>query len=547
MLRRSVSLVLGRRNIACKSCGIELQNKIKDGPGYFVLPQKTVRPGAKQLELAKQLLYGESLRIEKQLTGPDKESLQKWKELVPPSCKRCMDALHHNRYDTAEFPEHTLEDVGKSIPRNAVVYHIAPLWQFPMGLDRRVLQSSKKVCVLFSKIDMVVQRPSFMPQEIGAFFQSLLSNDLHVKITNFRFFSALKQWNIQTVRNALSKESYLLGGPNAGKSSLINALMRTVVYEGRRLVSLKQSARDPADLPIKAHLDMHSAGVSTIPNFTRRPQQYEIKDKIIHDVPGYRTSQTHSFDFNSMIKKDYLLRLRKSDSKTFLTKNYTSINGTESGRCYTVGGLFYYVPPAQSINQVTRYMPGDPQQFQSVDKGLEVVRDVYSDRWNKEATSHPLAEYIHVNPALCDKSLFVRHIIPPFQGAIEIVLRDVGYMRVVATGSFKFLGLHEIWVPKGIEVSVREPLTDVFKTAIETYRNGGSAASVARLVKKRPYISSTYPMAHDEADPLGRMREMYLERTASNLSSRRLMDKDPLALISEKQKERVNLYWHYCW
>ncbi|AEY95938.1 FADL278Cp [Eremothecium gossypii FDAG1] len=547
MLRRSFSVVFGRRTIACKSCGIELQNKIKDGPGYFVTPQKAIRPAAKQLELAKQLLYGERLRIEKQLTGPDRNTLEKWKELVPPSCKRCMDALHHNRYDTAEFPEHTLEDVGKGVPRDAVVYHIAPLWQFPMGLDRRVLQSSKKVCVLFSKIDMVVQRPSHMPQDVGAFFQSLLYHDLHVKITNFRFFSALKQWNIQTVRNALSKESYLLGGPNAGKSSLINALMRTVVYESRRLVSSKQSSATPADLPPKAHLDIHSAGVSTIPNFTRQPQQYDIKGKIIHDVPGYRTSKSHTFDFNSMIQKDYLLRLRKSDSKTYLTKKYTSINGTESGRCYTVGGLFYYVPPAQTINQVTRYMPGDPQKFQSIDKGLEVVRDVYSDRWDKETGTHPLAEYIHVNPALGDKNSFVRHVIPPFQGTIEIVMRDVGYLRVVATGSFKFLGLHEIWVPKGIEVSVREPLTDVFRTTIEAYRDSGSVANVAQMIIKRPYISSTYPMAHNETDPLAKMREMYLERTASNLSARRLMNRDPLELISQKQKERVNLYWHYCW
>lgn len=108
------------------------------------------------------------------------------------------------------------------------------------------------------------------------------------------------------------------------------------------------------------------------------------------------------------------------------------------------------------------------------------------------------------------KSQYKRHAIPPFIGSIEIVLKDIGYILLRTTGRYEFKGLHEIWIPRGIQVGIREPLENLIESGYQRYiETNGKESSCPR---DRPIISSLYEMAPDEADTLNAVKKSYLEK-----------------------------------
>ena len=534
---------LFRRWISCNSCGVELQSKDTKAEGYYAKKEATVvrSKAESSLERAKYLLFSQDLQ---RLNEGGLRDRQKKVE-APPVCKRCSDALNQNSYDIEQFPDSSYQDVARDIPPQSSILHLASLPEFPLGLNARLLRNKNfDTTLVLTKADQVIQSKPILKKDVPMFLKDFLKYQMNVPMNKILAVSSVKSWNIDTLYSLLKAKTYLLGETNVGKSSLINKYIKQ--YLGVKVMRDKKGNKiDQSRYTVqnmKQHLKNNSAGVYHVPNMTRSIQQYDINVKSLFDLPGY-SDEKKSVSLERIVKKDWLQRIRKTDlfdSRKLKKKHYISFNGTENGACYTVGGIFFLVPPKGTTNQIVKYIPGEHSDFKNIDKALEVFSDC-----SKPDSQHPLKKFCGIHSSMCDKNNYVRHVLPPFQGSIEIVIKDIGYIMVRSTGAYGFKGLYEVWLPKGVDMCIREPLE---KTIVENYeRFMESKGATGCCPRNRPIVSSTYPMDHDITDTLATMKDMYMEKTSHDLSSRRLKDVDPLELLETKAEEPYNLYWYYPW
>lgn len=532
---------LFKRFINCNSCGVELQSTNAHKKGYFtkrVENSDLKKPDINQIKYA---MFSQDIQ---RLTA-NHETDKERKVESPPICKRCNDALHQNKYKVEDFGKFTYNEIMRNVPEQGNIMHLVSLPEFPLGLNSDLLHDKRyNVDLVLTKADQVIGTKSILQKEVPSFLKGFLKYHLDIVTNKGLAVSSVKSWNLDTLYSLLKSRTYLMGDANAGKSSLINALIKK--YVGRRMFFDKKGNMVPNNkyevTDMKQHIKNNSAGVYHVPNMTRTLQAFNINEKVVFDLPGY-TNDTHATSLENVIAKDWLQQIRKTelfDSKKIKKKHYVSIKGTENGYCYTVGGIFFLVPPKGTINQVVSYIPGQHSEFKSIDRALEVFREC-----NQPYSTHPLKNFCGLTDTACDKSRFVRHILPPFQGSIEVVMKDIGYFLLRSTGSYNFKGLYEIWLPKGIDICIREPLE---KTIITNYRQFiDSKGKIPSCPRNRPIISSVYPMDHDESDVLNKMKEMYLERTGHDLSARRHRDTDVIKLLDTKAEENHNIYWYYKW
>lgn len=538
------------RFISCKSCGIDLQSEFPKEIGYYLKPkEKKVNVKSYTLENLKYLLFSQDIQVKKHnmnMDDIDSHNLD-GKTIQRIICKRCSDAIHKNQYHIEEFQRYSYTDIKNVIPYSANIYHVVSLADFPLTLDINVLSNNKTSnYLLLSKADQITPKQSLLTQKATLFFKAFCKYQLDINVCNIVSFSSVKNWNISSVLNALKKSSYLVGNTNVGKSSLVNTLMSKSYNPNDHLEKYQDDKKSsPTTFTCtynkKDFLKLNSAGVSYIPNFTRSIQSYKIKNKILYDLPGY-TKDITSPDYLTIIDKKFLERIRKTSlfkTSKLNKKSYISFKGTENGKCITVGGLFYLVAPPNSTNQLVNYIPGENYQFSSIDKALDVVKRVHQN------PNDPLRKFIGVLSKLSDKSEYTRHILPPFQGSIEVVLKDIGYFQLKCTGTYEYRGLYEIYVPKGIDVCIREPLFKLINMGFERYIE--SKGKISACPRDRPIISSTYPMSHDEIPSLEKLKDMFLQRTERDILARRLINQDPIEIISKHHNIPPNIYWYYVW
>lgn len=543
-LRRCFSTTLSRL-INCNSCGIKLQNENPKAIGYYIKPKKPVINKLQSLEDVKYLLFSQEVqRVKEQ---QDVGSLEELKETMesPPTCKRCNDAVNRNQYDLKEFGRYTIADVLQQIPKGSNVLHVVPLPEFPFHFEKSLLEVPHfNTSVLFTKGDQLGKDKSTIQKRALDFFKDFFKYQLNINTNKTVAISALKKWNIQSAYAVMNANSYLVGDANVGKSTLINSLMQK--YLGYKIdtnrkgqvVTPEPNVKDLKN--IKHFFKKQFAGVSHIPNMTRNLQGYRVGDKFVYDLPGFTTNINGAY-YEDILRKDWLERTRKTekfDTRKLKKQRYVSVKGNEKGNCYTLGGIFFWKPPADTVNQIISYIPGEGREFGNIDRGLEVFRACENDE-------HPLAKFCGIHPQRCEKKNYIRHVIPPFQGSIEVVFKDIGYIVIKTTGKYQFRGLHEFWVPQGIDVLIREPLESLINEG--SWLHTESKGKVPVCPKDRPIVSSTYIMDSEETNPLGKMNEMYLERTSNDISSRRFLHADPSEVVSKLHEERPNLYWYYRW
>ena len=530
-----------RRWISCNSCGVELQSKNAETEGFYPKKEAAVHTPKTSLERAKYLLFSQDLQRLKEGQLSDRQA----KVEAPPICKRCSDALHQNTYDIEQFPDASYREVIRDVPPQSSILHLASLPEFPLGLNAKLLKNKNfDTTLVLTKADQVIQSKPILQRDVPLFLKDFLKYQMALPMNKVLAVSSIKGWNIDSLYSFLKAKTYLLGEANVGKSSLINTYVKK--YLGTKVMKDKRGnvidRKQYGVQNMKQHLKNNSAGVYHVPNMTRSLQQYDINGKALYDLPGYSDEQK-SVALEDIIKRDWLQRIRKTDlfdSRKIKKKHYTSFNGTENGACYTIGGILFLVPPKGTTNQIVKYIPGEHSEFKNVDKALEVFKECSTPE-----SEHPLKKYCGITSSACDKDNFVRHVLPPFQGSIEIVIKDIGYLMVRSTGAYGFKGLYEVWLPKGMEMCIREPLE---KTIIANYEQFmESKGKTACCPRNRPIVSSTYKMDHDISDTLTNMKEMYMEKTSHDLSSRRLKDVEPLEILNTKADEPYNLYWYYQW
>lgn len=542
--RRSFSTVLARF-INCNSCGIKLQNENSQATGYYIKPKKPTTNKIQSLEDIKYLLFSQDVQQAKEAQKVG--SLEELKETMeePLVCKRCNDAVHQNHYDLKEFGRYTIDKVLKQVPEGGNLLHVVPLPEFPFHLKKSLLESQNyNTSLILTKGDQLAKDKGTLQRKAFTFFADFLKYQLGIVTNKIVAVSGLRQWNLQSAYALMKANSYLVGDANAGKSTLINSMMKS--YLGYKINTdnqgklLTQAPTAENLRNIKHFFKTQAAGVSHIPNMTRNVQGYRIGDKIVHDLPGF-TTDVNEVHLESIIQKEWLERLRKTEkfnSKRLKNRRSVTIKGNENGNCFTVGGLFFWQPPAGTINQVVNYLPGEAREFKNFNRGLEIFRACGNE-------NHPLAKYCGVHPGICQQENYVRHVIPPFQGSIEVVIKNIGYILLRTTGKYEFKGLHDLWVPEGIEVCIREPLEALISNGVRQHTE--SRGKEPACPKHRPIVSSTYIIDPSEPEPLVKMREMYLRRTMNDLSSRRFLHDDPNEIVKKFHDENPNLYWHYNW
>ncbi|QLQ81493.1 hypothetical protein HG537_0F02540 [Torulaspora globosa] len=535
-LRRGIGCF--RRFINCNACGITLQDKDAGKVGFYIKPKEPIVNKLVKLEDVKYLLFSQELQKAKDSVSVG--SLDELRKLKSQSliCKRCNDALHSNTYTKEGFARFSFGKVLEFVPRNSNVVHVASLPEFPFHLVKEVLEDTNfKASLVLTKGDQLVKDKASLQRKVGLFFRDFLKYHLRIPTNKVIATSAVRKWNIQTVYANLSSSNYLLGNANVGKSTLINGLLQK--FSGSKM-DVEEQASGPAEKQIDTSQGQ-LAGVLHIPNMTRNLQAFKIGDKVVNDLPGF-TTDLNEVDLDDIIEREWLDKIRKTDQfkvKKLKKKTYISLKGTENGGCLTLGGIFFLVPPPGTINQVVKYIPGTVHQFTNVAKGLEVFKLC------NESPDHALAKSCAIKPTFSSIDTYARHIIPPFQGSIEIVFKDIGYILLRSTGKYNFTKPYEIWVPKGIEVCVREPLSSLieegYKISVE------SRGKEPACPRTRPLVSSTYIVPQDEINPLEKMKTMYLQRTERDLSSRRHHNVNPWDVVKTLHDEPPNLYWYYKW
>lgn len=533
---------LYKRFISCNSCGVELQNRDPDQQGFYLTNKRErVVNTQSDIEKAKYMLFSQDIQKLKEGGLTDRPK----KVESPPVCKRCNDALHQNKYDIKDFSKISYKDILDGIPCQSNLLHVVSFPEFPLGLNYKLLKNKNlNTSLVFTKADQVIPTKTILQKDVPLFLKDFLKNQLNITSNKAIAISSIKNWNIETLYSVLKSRTYLFGDANAGKSTLVNSLIKK--YLGKRVVINKKgnvienSKYEASNM--KQYMKNNSAGVYHVPNMTRTLQAFDINSKFVYDLPGYSLHMDNTY-LENIISKEWLQRMRKTelfDDKKLKKKHYTSFNGTENGACYTIGGTFFLVPPKKTINQIVKFIPGEPIEFANIDKALSVF-----NQCSTPDSEHPLKKYCGIKNSVCNKNEFVRHILPPFQGSIEIVIKDIGYLLLRTTGAYEYKGLYEIWLPKGIDMCIREPLEKTIVTGYQKYIE--SHCSSYSCPKDRPIVSLTYPMDFDEPYPLNKMREMYLERTSSDLSARRFKDSDPIDILKNITNEPQNLYWYYKW
>lgn len=535
-----------RRFINCNSCGVQLQSKDSSSVGFYLKPKTPEAKNLNSLEDVRYLLFSQELQSVKEgVPVGSLEDLKKAKS-KPLICKRCSDSLYLNKYTKEDFPRFSFDQVLNYVPKNGNIIHVVPLPEFPFHVSKKALQGDELTSTLvLTKGDQLAKDKATLQRKVSVFFKDFMKYHLGLTSNKIIATSALKKWNIRTVFSNMKASNYLLGDANVGKSTLINGLLREfmgykVEVDRSGNVTMQQPLQDKR-YDTKSFLKAQNAGVSHIPNMTRNLQAYKVSDKVICDLPGFTTNLQEN-DLDDIIRHEWLEKIRKTHqfkSEKLKKKTYISLKGTDNGGCLTVGGIFFLVPPPGSINQVVKYIPGPEYQFSNVTKALEVFKSC------NESADHSLAKFCGIKPEVSKLDAYDRHVIPPFQGSIEIVFKDIGYILLRSTGKYNFTSPYEIWAPKGIQVCIREPLHLLIESGF--MKNVESSGKESACPRKRLLVSSTYIMPVEETKPLDRMKEMYLQRTQNDLSSRRFANADPWEVVKNLRDEPPNLYWHYQW
>lgn len=522
----------------CSSCGVLLQSESKDSPGFFLDVQSAkvhVKKDDKThnalLSLLSEedrilLLNGasESVPDAGSEIGKLRKAQKQAKTLqnTKVQCTRCRDALFRSQFVAGQYNPDTVSQVMETIPPYANLVYVISALDFPMSLDPEVFKyrSAQSMQFVITKSDLLFATNALAGKYGLQFFQDYLWRMHQVPSSNVFCVSGQVDWSTDLVYKGIQDNSYFIGKVNSGKSTLILSLLhvaqkhRDNLPNARREVKLQKlqdnllvHGKKPTNrqalikynlAATKAFKQVHGPGTSYMPGFTRGILPFELSRTVtVYDVPGFSAISTELSDIIAPENVKKLCKGQKLHRAGTYKSHYDTVKG---GQIYTVGGLFMLQVPCDAMLQVRNMINHELHVFGNIDKAMHV--------WNNRE-QYPALRDVYVMNATTPMR---KWIIPSFYGMVDLVIGTFGYISIKPTGSFG-ADPFVVYVPEGIEVIIRQPITDyVTRTLAGRDKKGNvlrkekwaalSVTEVKRYTGKTPFFSRLVPMGDANASEL---------------------------------------------
>lgn len=509
----------------CNSCGIKLQNENPRKPGFYKPPSvgpKLVKPEDEAFNrlmdglLAddRKLLLNSSDATRQQSTHATTAIATNQKKEGAIQCIRCRDAMYKSNFSWDELPVESIDKIISTIPPDGNIVYVVNAVDFPFSLNRLIFKyrNPSQVTFLITKCDLLFPSAQLSNKYGATFFKDYLSRTHGADPANIHVTSGLIDWNMKDIIKALPNNSYMVGGVNSGKSTVIKSLLYTIenmkpnYLNSKEQTKLeKQQDRMINSKAINRHQLIKSKrkneqnfkmangpGTSYMPGFTRGHIVYDINGKTIVDVPGFSSNQTHGiYEYLTPSIIKILSKGVKVHKRGMYDSHYESVR---NGQLVTMGGLFYLCTPQNAVYQIKNCINHKLHVFKSMDKAISILQNIENNK--------ALEKVFVVDKKSLDR--LQKFIIPPFYGSIDLVIKNLGHINITPTGKKIDNEPLVIYLPEGVEAIIRQPLTRyISKSLAGRDKNGNplrkelwrskSVTHLHRFNGTTPFASSLIP------------------------------------------------------
>lgn len=509
----------------CNSCGIKLQNENPRKPGFYKPPSvgpKLVKPEDEAFNrlmdglLAddRKLLLNSSDATRQQSTHATTAIATNQKKEGAIQCIRCRDAMYKSNFSWDELPVESIDKIMSTIPPDGNIVYVVNAVDFPFSLNRLIFKyrNPSQVTFLITKCDLLFPSAQLSNKYGATFFKDYLSRTHGADPANIHVTSGLIDWNMKDIIKALPNNSYMVGGVNSGKSTVIKSLLYTIenmkpnYLNSKEQTKLeKQQDRMINSKAINRHQLIKSKrkneqnfkmangpGTSYMPGFTRGHIVYDINGKTIVDVPGFSSNQTHGiYEYLTPSIIKILSKGVKVHKRGMYDSHYESVR---NGQLVTMGGLFYLCTPQNAVYQIKNCINHKLHVFKSMDKAISILQNIENNK--------ALEKVFVVDKKSLDR--LQKFIIPPFYGSIDLVIKNLGHINITPTGKKIDNEPLVIYLPEGVEAIIRQPLTRyISKSLAGRDKNGNplrkelwrskSVTHLHRFNGTTPFASSLIP------------------------------------------------------
>ena len=507
----------------CTSCGIRLQLEDPNGAGWYRPPDQKKKPIKYEDTVFAKVMNELSDEDKRLVTGvgnneniansgsTDGMKAEKKINSRGLQCVRCREALYRSKFSWDQLPLETLDKVISGIPPTGTLVYVISAVDFPFSLDKQVFKyrNAKEVYFLVTKCDLLFPTVELSNRYGATFFKDYLSRDCGADLEKVFCTSGVVDWNMKLILEKLPQESYFVGNVNCGKSTLIQSLL----YVSEREKPLHLSKRERKYLSkqdviqknpfiTKSYLlrerkkqknkikSLNGPGASYMPGFTRDLMVHTVDGKTIVDAPGFAPEPGAS-GWYEYVDPSAIKTLTKGVS--FYKKNtYDSHYDTLKGdQVLTVGGLFYLATPKNTLFQIKNCINMPFHVFLNIDKALLVLRDIEQNP--------SMQNFFVVNKLSLD--VIQKFFVPPFYGSIDLVVKDLGHINVTPVGAKHTNEPLVVYVPKGVQVLVRQPIMKYISRTLSGRDKNGNVLRKDNLKSK----SVTHLLRYTGKEPLTSM------------------------------------------
>lgn len=386
---------------------------------------------------------------EPQIVKPPKKQ-EPQQSALQEECLRCRRIKYNNSIPAEEgIPNSNILD---KLPFGAKIIHVVNALDFPIGVNKLI---NKDSIVVISKMDLIHHDEKQCHK--FPFFKQYLER-LGVPPEQVFLVSNTKSWGLPALSLYLASnpETYhILGDINSGKSSLISKLMYVSKRDFRTGFSKWSLKNGP--------------GILSLPGFTRDQLSFKLGQSTLVDLPGLNHLQLPDYTkFKNVFK----------NTKVYKYGTYDAQYHSFQNRMLTVGGLFYIVPPPDTVVQYKNLI-----NFEAF-----TVKD--EERLGQFSQDFPTNRSLHTKFLIPPTTKLKTFVVPPFTGKIDVVIKNLGYIELTPTGAKNTSRLFEIMVPEDIdiEIRIRKPLINYISKTLSGRDKRGNPLSKPNLWKSTKIV-----------------------------------------------------------